>query len=52
MIYVTLNIVAFVEIQEEFADVAIKHLHGSTFYGKEIKVAYSKHNKNRDQGQS
>ena len=33
---------AFVDIQEEYAENAIDHLHGSLFFGKEIKVAYSK----------
>jgi hypothetical protein len=37
-----------VEIQDEYASEAIKYLHGSLFFGKEIKVAFSKHNKPKD----
>ena len=37
-----LNYSAFIDIQEEYAENAVEHLHGSLFYGKEIKVAYSK----------
>jgi len=43
--------IAFVEIQEEYADNAIHHMHGSLFYGKEIKVAYSKHNRAQERSQ-
>lgn len=34
--------IAFVEIQDEYASRAIDYLHGSVFYGKTIKVTFSK----------
>lgn len=46
-----IRFLAFVEIQEEYADNAIHHMHGSLFYGKEIKVAYSKHNRAQERSQ-
>merc|ERR1712131_563576 len=41
--------IAFVELQSQYADRCIEYLHGSLFYGKQIKVSHAKR-KGNDSG--